>query len=477
MRLPIPSTPLVGLLMVCACSSDGPTGPGAPDHLVLTPSSLTLRSVGEKGTISATLEDAQGHAVQGAPAAWASRDTAVVSVDATGEVTARTPGLAWIVATSGALVDSVPVTVDLSGQWAGVPAWSSYQGDGRHRAHVPVTLNPDSFRESWRTVVQAGTHLGRTAVAQGDVFVVPYARVSQTLMSYDVLTGSLNWRNDVGSFYALHDPGYAGGKLFVTSSGHAFMRAFDAESGELLYRAAFPDQWSRYLAPVVWNDVVIAPGLYYGGFIAYDVHTGAKLWEHAGGYDNWTPALDGDVLYVFDAWSPVLAAYRPLDGESLFRIPGPAWTDSPIMFTPTIGHRNNVVATHDGALMSFDLGGRRLEWSIRDGYRGAVAAAEGTLVVNNGTAVEGVDEATGEILWRWNPDPDDWSEKTFLATDNLVFVSNRGRTRALDLDTGGELWSFDEWGTLAMAPEGLLLIADGSAKGQLIAIDVRTRFR
>lgn len=75
----------------------------SPDSSVLV--------VGEALPLEAAIVDANGHAVDGAPVAWESSDTAVARVDGTGRVTAVGLGQALIVAVSNDVTAEVAVTV------------------------------------------------------------------------------------------------------------------------------------------------------------------------------------------------------------------------------------------------------------------------------------------------------------------------------------------------------------------------------
>ncbi|MYD15037.1 MAG: Ig domain-containing protein [Gemmatimonadetes bacterium] len=83
----------------------------APAAVAVTPGSVTLAAVGETAQFSATVQDANGHAVAGAALSWASEDEAVATVDANGLVTAVANGTATITATSGSLSGSGTATV------------------------------------------------------------------------------------------------------------------------------------------------------------------------------------------------------------------------------------------------------------------------------------------------------------------------------------------------------------------------------
>ena len=76
-------------------------------------SSLTFYAPGESATLSATYVSAEGDTVSDTPATWSSGDDAVVSVDATGMVTAVGDGTTEVTATHDSVTGSITVEVDL----------------------------------------------------------------------------------------------------------------------------------------------------------------------------------------------------------------------------------------------------------------------------------------------------------------------------------------------------------------------------
>ena len=75
--------------------------------------SLTFYAVGETGDLSATYVSAEGDTIEGGPVTWSSGDTAVVSVDATGRVTAVGDGETEVTATYDSTTASIAVDVAL----------------------------------------------------------------------------------------------------------------------------------------------------------------------------------------------------------------------------------------------------------------------------------------------------------------------------------------------------------------------------
>ena len=81
------------------------------DRIVLEPSSVTLMSFGETVRLSATVQDANGQAVEDAAISWSSSDAGVATVNGHGLVTAVANGSATITARSGSASASLIITV------------------------------------------------------------------------------------------------------------------------------------------------------------------------------------------------------------------------------------------------------------------------------------------------------------------------------------------------------------------------------
>lgn len=92
---------------------DAVAQPGPAASIEVAPDSIRLESVGQTASVSAAVRDAFGNAVP-APVGFHSTAPSVAAADPAGTVTALANGTAWIVGTSGGLVDSVRVVVALA---------------------------------------------------------------------------------------------------------------------------------------------------------------------------------------------------------------------------------------------------------------------------------------------------------------------------------------------------------------------------
>jgi len=78
--------------------------------LAVSPPAISIPA-GSSTTLSATLNDANGHSIAGMSVAWASGDQGIATVDGSGAVTGLTAGSTTVTASSGNLSDAATITV------------------------------------------------------------------------------------------------------------------------------------------------------------------------------------------------------------------------------------------------------------------------------------------------------------------------------------------------------------------------------
>ena len=111
-------------LLSCGDSSTGPAPrpppppppppPPVATTVAVSPAAAQLSSVGETVRLSAEVRDQNGRAMPGATVTWTSSDPSVVSVDASGLVTAAGDGTATVTAASGSASGTATVSVEQS---------------------------------------------------------------------------------------------------------------------------------------------------------------------------------------------------------------------------------------------------------------------------------------------------------------------------------------------------------------------------
>jgi formylglycine-generating enzyme required for sulfatase activity len=94
-------------------SGSTPTEPldQTPATVEVEPSNPTLDALGATVALSATVRDASGQVISGAPVSWSSSDPDVATVSSSGQVVANANGSASIVATSGTASGTAALTV------------------------------------------------------------------------------------------------------------------------------------------------------------------------------------------------------------------------------------------------------------------------------------------------------------------------------------------------------------------------------
>jgi outer membrane protein assembly factor BamB len=296
-------------------------------------------------------------------------------------------------------------------------------------------------------------------------------------------------------------PAVAGGRVYVPTTGHerTALWAFDATTGQLIYRAPFEGQWPHTMPPTIHGSQVYVGAGYYGGVTyAFDAAQGQRLWtaSASGVWDMFTPAADGD--HVYHHSGEALHVFSPSSGQTLATISDPFGTTSHYQYhgAPVIGSRGNVIAFASGAfsgmassniehyqprvLSSFDIATRRRVWTTQHSYITAPAVAGGTIYAgsNQSPILHALDEATGQLRWSWAV-PGNLANESFhrnvIATDNLVFASTSTAVYAIDIATRQHVWSYPQPGMLALSASGYLYIATGAVQsdGGLVAIRVR----
>ena len=189
------------------------------------------------------------------------------------------------------------------------------------------------------------------------------------------------WKIEVGLGYAT--PLVVGDRVYLFSrqGDDEVMSAIDADSGEVVWRTAYPAPFTtinRFTAPhgkgpkstpVFSNGRLFAIGM-IGTVTAFDATTGKQIWQKQGS----SPLP----FYTTHAFSPVIE-----DGTVIFHVGG-----------------------HDqGALTGYDVNSGDVKWSWDGdgpGYGSPILATLGgvrqLVTITQGKLV-GVDVATGQLLW------------------------------------------------------------------------------
>lgn len=256
--------------------------------------------------------------------------------------TAELPGSGWsqpvvvgkTVFVTAAVGDKLPKPKDMQ---AGSRDLSSIPGFGGRAPDTTVqwqllALDADTGKPRWtKTVVEAkpkypihpsNTYATETPCADADR-VYAYFGATGTLAAYDH-AGNPVWKAELGAypisngFGSGSSPALFDGRVYVAcfNEQKSFLAAFDAKTGDEVWRQPRAKAGSAWASPFVWRttgrtEIVAAGDKLVTG---HDPKTGRELWR-LGGLDTAfapSPAADGDLL--------LLAASSPFSGSPLYAV-------------------------------------------------------------------------------------------------------------------------------------------------------------
>lgn len=355
--------------------------------------------------------------------------------------------------------------------------WETYQGDERHSGYVPLSLEPEIFTLRWQRQVAPGVRLNPVAAADGKVFVsiVTYFGGGEALFALDARDGELLWSRGFGEVFSVNPPAYGYGNVYVQTGNHGsdtYLWALDADSGETVFQSPHSAQWERYYAPTIYDGSVYVNGGYYGGMYGFDAFSGANLWFYGlPQYDEFTPAVDEEYVYAYvGEYSPGLYVVNRETGQLAFRIDDANfdWNGWSMDLAPVLGSMDDVIAIHDGRLISFDLAAREIGLELQASFSGQPSVHNGVIFAINGRSVEARDESSGAFLWSWTPPTGNATEHV-IVTDTHLLARTETHTYAVELISGENVWSYPVAGHMAIGEETLYI---ASANGVVTAISI-----
>jgi hypothetical protein len=138
------------------------------------------------------------------------------------------------------------------------------------------------------------------------------------------------------------------------------------------------------------------------------------------------------------------------------------WNGWSMDLAPVIGPHDDVIAIHDGRLISFDTALGTIRWQLQSQFTGQPSLADGHIyAVNNGRLVV-IDELTHQELWSWQP-PGGALTGPMIVTRTHLLASTASTVHAVDLLTRQSVWSWPVAGHLALADDTLYVAStDGT---------------
>ena len=355
--------------------------------------------------------------------------------------------------------------------------WPMFQANPRHTGYLPISVDPSSFRLKWSRTFTGGLPVNPVSAGEGKIFVtfMSYFANESNLFALAAHDGSVLWSKDFGRVFSVNPPSFAYGAVYVQTGDHAsdtFLHAFDASTGDVIFKAPHDAQWERYFAPTLSGGKVYVNGGYYGGMYAFDAYSGARLWYATlPQYDQWTPGVDGGRAFAYvGSYSPGLYVKDALTGvPTNYFVADPQfnWNGWSMNLAPVVGPLDDVLAIQDSRLISFDHGNGSIRWQVRNGFTGQPSLAKGRIYAVDAGQLVVREEATGAVLWSWSPPGGEILSGPMIVTDSHVLASTGSHVHAIDLVVRESVWSYPATGFLAFADDTLYV---ASSTGTLTAL-------
>lgn len=257
---------------------------------------------------------------------------------------------------------------------------------------------------------------------------------------------------------------------------------WNAKTGEnIRWKSPLPKSDSAYSSPIVWGDRV---------FVTYVVNTpiehhvlclqtsdGKQLWDVPvapgpwllkdlrGGYGAPTPATDGK--HVFVVFGSAAIAALDFDGKLAWRKELEKFAFDVALGSSPVLHEDTVILDCDqtgktSSFIAFDKQTGNIKWEEKRPQVGfahstpVIVTVKGRpqMLVSASNALQGLDPATGKILWSCSA-PGDAASPAF--NGSLVFSDSGRGGRAVCVDAAGEgdvTKTHLKW-TFPQIPEGL----------------------
>ena len=168
--------------------------------------------------------------------------------------------------------------------------WRGPRGEGSASTFVEPAQWPEELRLEWKVQIGEGY---ATPLVVGDVVYAFVRREGREVMAaLDASTGDELWQSGYPAPYEPSKPAeahgagpkatpvYRKGKLFTVGIS-GIVAAFDASSGELLWRTDAPEEppyFGAASSPIADDGIVIAHPGNYGPLTAFDAETGDIAW-------------------------------------------------------------------------------------------------------------------------------------------------------------------------------------------------------
>ncbi|MDP4983659.1 outer membrane protein assembly factor BamB family protein, partial [Pseudoalteromonas tunicata] len=333
--------------------------------------------------------------------------------------------------------------------------WVTYQANAKHDGFILQLINDEKINELWR--IKTISNPSKLIAANRQAFV----STGKSIKGIDVSSGSILWSKEFNAD-SIFAPAYSNGHVYF-QTGDSFLRSLNAQTGELVFASACRNHFTRYLAPTPYGNQIYIAGGYYGG--AYGTYgfseTGVEqFFTSLAQEDSWTPAVDDQHLYAC-LNNAVTSILDRTNGELVETIEADNWHGC-APNTAGVLSNNALIATNNSMTSRYDLGSKKVTWSISSAYLQASVGYGKVYVLESGV-LKAINELTGELLWSFaapedlNSDTPESLSSNIVVTRNKVIVASDRKTYVIDIASQNAT-TLNAGGLLTLS-EGILYVA------------------
>jgi len=346
----------------------------------------------------------------------------------------------------------------LAGPRVGRP-WPMFRHDAA-RSGVTEDIVVPPLRLAWSQALDATIHISSPVVADGVVYV---GLADEELggragvCALDAVSGRIKWRHRAATSVKNAVSIYSNRVYGATVDGNIF--ALNAATGKMDWSFSLGNGLDRWM----FSSLLVSDNTVYGGagaaFEALDAVTGREIWRAKCVKSDWissisSPALDRHRIFIGFNWAGGMFALDRITGKQIWNnnkigrnvYATPVLSDN-MLYCGMLSGLLYVLNADDGAVLSNNKIGNMIATPLVSGQNIVCGTEKGEIRM--------LDSRTGKELWRQATGPanlDFYPYGRDLApvisspalSGKVVYVGGAdGKLRALNLEDGRELWSYD----------------------------------
>ncbi|AWB68452.1 hypothetical protein C2869_19480 [Saccharobesus litoralis] len=342
-----------------------------------------------------------------------------------------------------------------------ISGWEQYQGNAYHNGYVPLTLDTEGYTPLWNKRVDSQQGLNTIAV-NGQYLAVTSSSYSDgdKISLLSAQTGNTLWNVNLGQRQQLSAPSFSGDLIIVSSESALY--GYNQASGTQAFSTSLANYSSSVLNSAVFDNTIYTPNRYWNhGIYAHD-NTGQENWYWQSSImRNSIPAIDND--YVYSYAGNQLDLIDRATGITVQSIDDPRGNDySHLISAPIPVSEQRVLVKNNSRLVMFDTATNQIAWQRHDDYNIQPSYAAGRIFAARGNQLDVISEYTGQLLWSWISQDNEYLTNNIIVTRNVVFVQTYNTTYAINLSTQQQIWSYAAAGSMALNNDGTLYIVTAS---------------